>query len=185
MKQLFSDLLAKVAEFLEQLSAKKTESHSVHTGEHNRSVSPATLNLRSRISEGESEQLQAEAPVASVAAESAIESAAEPAVETVVVAVAEEAVQTEVVAASVSEPVTEIVVETVAEEVVVVTPVNKPNTTAAVVADSQVQVPEDSSLRRHYLTQRRAELLADLGDEPSDSTLKRHYQQLVAAKISE
>lgn len=150
MKQVFSDLLAKVTEFLEQLAAKKTESHSINLGEHNRSVSPATLNLRSRISEGDSDQEQ-----------------------------------TEVVVASVAEPVIEAVLETVAEEVVVVTPVNKPDTTAAVVADSQVQVPEDSSLRRHYLTQRRAELLADLGDEPSDSTLKRHYQQLVAAKIAE
>lgn len=165
MKQVISDLLAKATEFLQQLAAKKTGSHSINIEELKRSVSSATLNLRSRISESESGSVQTDSETSPVTA-SKIE------VETPVV---------EVVAASVSEAVA----ENVAVEAI--KPANPPKQKAAVViavADSLPQVPEDSALRRHYLTQRQAELLAELGDEPSDSTLKRHYQQLLAVKTA-
>ena len=162
MKQVISDLLAKATEFLQQLAAKKTGSHSINIEELKRSVSSATLNLRSRISESESGSVQTDSETSPVTA-SKIE------VETPVV---------EVVAS-------EAVAETVAVETI--KPANLTKQKAAVVttvADSLLQVPEDSALRRHYLTQRQAELLAELGDEPSDSTLKRHYHQLVAAKTA-
>jgi len=46
-------------------------------------------------------------------------------------------------------------------------------------------IPEDSALRRHYLSQLSADVAASLPAEPSDSTLKRHYQQLLAAKLAD
>ena len=151
MKQVISDLLAKATAFLQQLAANNPGNTSADTAESIRSVSPTTLNLRSRTTEDTgSTEVKSES----------VEVLAE---ETVLApVVSEEAV------------VSQIVVE----------PIKPVELVADVAVDSPILVPEDSALRRHFLTQRRAELLADLGDEPSDSTLKRHYQQLVAAKIT-
>ena len=46
-------------------------------------------------------------------------------------------------------------------------------------------IPEDSALRRHYLSQLSAEVAASLPAKPSDSSLKRHYEQLLAAKLAD
>lgn len=46
-------------------------------------------------------------------------------------------------------------------------------------------IPEDSILKRHFLSQLRNEIEAQLPPKPSDSALKRHYEGLVQAKLQE
>ncbi len=46
-------------------------------------------------------------------------------------------------------------------------------------------LPEDSALRRHFLTQVRAEIESQLFQRPTDSTLRRHYDSQVEAKMQE
>ncbi len=46
-------------------------------------------------------------------------------------------------------------------------------------------IPEDSALRRHYLSQLSADVAASLPAKPTDSSLKRHYEQLLAAKLAD
>ena len=154
MKQILSDLLAKVTTYLQQLAAKSSTAQNINIEEIKRSVSSATLNLQARVSAAGTETGQEEPN-----------------------SVSPEVSEVSPVTESVSEPVIEKV------EVKVAQPVTNPQVQPAVVT-SDDQTPEDSALRRHYLTQRQAEIYADLGDEPSDSTLKRHYQQLLATKIA-
>lgn len=45
------------------------------------------------------------------------------------------------------------------------------------------RLPEDSILKRHFLTQLQSEIEATLFPRPSDSMLQRHYDSLVAAKV--
>jgi hypothetical protein len=47
----------------------------------------------------------------------------------------------------------------------------------------KLQVPEDSVLRRHFLTHLQSEIEASLFPRPSDSVLQRHYDSLVAAEL--
>ncbi|MBD9354767.1 hypothetical protein [Methylomonas albis] len=56
-------------------------------------------------------------------------------------------------------------------------------TTKAVAGDSRRGLPEDSILKRHFLTQLQSEIEATLFPRPTDSMLQRHYDALVAAKI--
>ncbi len=44
-------------------------------------------------------------------------------------------------------------------------------------------VPQDSTLKRHFMTQLLAETENALGERPTDSTLKRHYDQLLDSKL--
>ena len=44
-------------------------------------------------------------------------------------------------------------------------------------------LPEDSVLKRHFLTHLRAEIEAELFPRPSDSILQRHYDAMVAAEL--
>ncbi len=44
-------------------------------------------------------------------------------------------------------------------------------------------VPQDSTLKRHFMTQLLANAEALLGERPTDSTLKRHYDQLLDSKL--
>ena len=46
-----------------------------------------------------------------------------------------------------------------------------------------VLVPEDSVLRRHYITQLRNEIELELSPRPTDFSLQRHYDALVAAEL--
>ncbi len=46
------------------------------------------------------------------------------------------------------------------------------------------KIPEDSTLRRHYLTQIKAQAMANLPPCPTDSTLRRHYQSLLDSEIA-
>jgi len=44
-------------------------------------------------------------------------------------------------------------------------------------------IPEDSTLKRHFLTQIQAEVETDLLPRPTDSTLRRHYESLVKSRV--
>ncbi|WP_446808542.1 hypothetical protein ACH50O_14790 [Methylomonas sp. 2BW1-5-20] len=44
-------------------------------------------------------------------------------------------------------------------------------------------LPEDSILKRHFLTQLQSEIEATLFPRPTDSMLQRHYDSMVAAKV--
>jgi len=46
-------------------------------------------------------------------------------------------------------------------------------------------VPQDSALKRHFMTQLLAEAEALLEPRPTDATLKRHYDQLLESKLIE
>ncbi|PKM12827.1 MAG: hypothetical protein CVV13_03725 [Gammaproteobacteria bacterium HGW-Gammaproteobacteria-3] len=56
-------------------------------------------------------------------------------------------------------------------------------TKAAPSADKKAALPEDSVLRRHYLTQLAAEKAALTNPYPTDSVLKRHYDARVKALL--
>ncbi len=44
-------------------------------------------------------------------------------------------------------------------------------------------IPEDSTLRRHYLSTRQAEKAAITNPYPTDSTLRRHYDSMSALRV--
>ncbi|QWF71010.1 hypothetical protein KEF85_00470 [Methylomonas paludis] len=45
-------------------------------------------------------------------------------------------------------------------------------------------LPEDSALKRHFITQLRSEVLLGLPPRPTDFSLQRHYDTLVEAEVS-
>ncbi|MFA6163642.1 MAG: hypothetical protein WC685_09460 [Methylobacter sp.] len=47
------------------------------------------------------------------------------------------------------------------------------------------QIPEESTLRRHFLTRLQAEIEFEVFPRPTDSILKRHYDSLIVAKIAD
>lgn len=47
----------------------------------------------------------------------------------------------------------------------------------------KMSIPEDSTLRRHFLTHLQSEIEAVLCPRPTDSVLRRHYDGLVAAEL--
>jgi len=68
------------------------------------------------------------------------------------------------------------------------TNVNKPKIESVIaknLAQEKQQIPEDAILRRHFMTQLRAEIESKLFPRPTDSTLKRHYDTLVHATVAE
>jgi|GEM_PF-2040409 hypothetical protein len=50
---------------------------------------------------------------------------------------------------------------------------------------SDMHVPEDSVLRRHFITQVYSEIEASLSPRPSDSVLMRHHQALLMTKLEQ
>lgn len=48
-----------------------------------------------------------------------------------------------------------------------------------------VILPEDAVLKRHFISQLRAELQASLHPRPSDSVLKRHYDALLDTRLKQ
>ncbi len=57
-------------------------------------------------------------------------------------------------------------------------------TTPAASNNNGMTLPEDSALRRHFISQLKSEIMSDLPDRPTDSTLKRHYDAQVDAEIA-
>ncbi len=49
--------------------------------------------------------------------------------------------------------------------------------------DNKLVVPEDSALRRHFLSNLQAEVEAELSPRPTCSMLKRHYDSLVRVEM--
>lgn len=45
------------------------------------------------------------------------------------------------------------------------------------------RVPEDSTLRRHFITQLKSEIEAKKGERPTDSILRRHYDAMIASEL--
>jgi hypothetical protein len=76
--------------------------------------------------------------------------------------------------ADISEPHTELVAvpNIVAEEIISAKP-------------AHLSVPEDSQLKRHFLTQLRAEIESAYATKPADSTLRRHYESLVDSAVNQ
>jgi cyanate lyase len=56
---------------------------------------------------------------------------------------------------------------------------------ALVRVESNTGVPEDSILRRHFLSNLQAQIESELPDSPTDSVLKRHHDTLVCTKLAE
>lgn len=52
-------------------------------------------------------------------------------------------------------------------------------------AAKRTPIPEDATLRRHFLTQVQAEVEALLTPRPTDSTLRRHYDALIKTRVEE
>ncbi len=52
------------------------------------------------------------------------------------------------------------------------------------VGQAKVTVPEDHVLKRHFLTQLRAEVEAKFLPRPTDSTLSRHYESLILSEVA-
>lgn len=48
---------------------------------------------------------------------------------------------------------------------------------------SELRIPEESTLRRHFLTHLQSEIESALFPRPADSVLQRHYDALVAAEL--
>ncbi|MCL7423077.1 MAG: hypothetical protein M8364_19480 [Methylobacter sp.] len=56
---------------------------------------------------------------------------------------------------------------------------------ALVRVESKTGVPEDSILRRHFLSNLQAQIESELPDSPTDSVLKRHHDTLICTKLAE
>ena len=48
---------------------------------------------------------------------------------------------------------------------------------------ASLQIPEDSTLKRHFLSALKVEVEISMGPRPTDSTLKRHYDAAVQAEV--
>lgn len=49
--------------------------------------------------------------------------------------------------------------------------------------DASKKIPEDSALRRHFTQQLCVEIAANMVDRPTDSTLKRHYDAQLSSAV--
>ena len=47
----------------------------------------------------------------------------------------------------------------------------------------KLKIPEDSTLKRHFLSNLRAKIELEFHPRPSDATLKRHYDSLIASEM--
>jgi len=54
---------------------------------------------------------------------------------------------------------------------------------AAEIKATKLQVPEDSALKRHFMSALKAQIESDMQPCPTESTLKRHYDSTVQAKL--
>lgn len=86
-----------------------------------------------------------------------------------------------------SEPVAEekpeVTEKTEVTEVVTPEPVVASISVPAVEKVARLQIPEDATLKRHFLSALKAEIETGMAPRPSDSTLKRHYDAAVQAKL--
>jgi len=59
--------------------------------------------------------------------------------------------------------------------------VTKPKTVETI---SSLQIPEDSTLKRHFISALKVEIEASMPARPTDSALRRHYDATVGAKLA-
>lgn len=65
-------------------------------------------------------------------------------------------------------------------------PVAKPAPASSVASETtNLQIPEDSTLKRHFVSILKAEIESELPPRPTDSTLKRHYDAKVQAELDD
>jgi len=89
-----------------------------------------------------------------------------------------------------AEEVVEDIKETV-EEVVEAVEEKIEEVTSAIVGSTPassatgIKIPEDSTLKRHFISALIVEIEADMPARPTDSALKRHYDAAVQAKLDE
>lgn len=69
------------------------------------------------------------------------------------------------------------------EEQAIVTPSAKPEISNKTVTRKASKIPEDSLLRRHYLTHLYSQVAANLPPRPTDSTLRRHHDSLLENEV--
>lgn len=50
--------------------------------------------------------------------------------------------------------------------------------------DTGLKIPEDSTLRRHFISALQVEIESSMPNRPTDSALKRHYDSAVQAKLA-
>jgi hypothetical protein len=49
----------------------------------------------------------------------------------------------------------------------------------------KINIPEDSTLKRHFLTNLRAQIESEFHSRPTDVVLKRHYDSFIDSKIDD
>lgn len=57
------------------------------------------------------------------------------------------------------------------------------NSSSKLSTTPKTNLPEDSTLRRHYITQLRSEIALELTNRPTDFSLVRHYETLLDAEL--
>ena len=91
-------------------------------------------------------------------------------------------------APEVAAPAPEVKPEPVVEQKPEPAPVAKKESTAAKVETKKVaslQIPEDSTLKRHFLSALKIEVETSMGSRPTDSALKRHYDTAVQSELDD
>jgi len=61
--------------------------------------------------------------------------------------------------------------------------VDKSEPAKTVNASPKCEIPQDSILKRHFISQLRAEIETNMAVRPTDSVLRRHYESLVGAEL--
>ncbi len=88
---------------------------------------------------------------------------------------------------SIEEPVVSAVETKLEQEPVIKAKVeSKPEATPSAVPVekvSEIKMPEDATLKRHYISILKAEIESKLPSRPTDSTLKRHYNTRVQSEL--
>ena len=57
--------------------------------------------------------------------------------------------------------------------------------TVVYTAPTGIQVPEDSTLKRHFISALKCDIESEMTPRPTESTLKRHYDSTVQAKLED
>ena len=92
-------------------------------------------------------------------------------------------------AAEVAAPAPEVKPEPVVEQKPEPAPVAKKESAPAKVKTKKskkvasLQIPEDSTLKRHFLSALKVKVEVNMGPRPTDSTLRRHYDAAVQAEL--
>lgn len=84
-----------------------------------------------------------------------------------------------------TQPAVETKPEVVVATKVKIKPETKKTVTPSGSAITSIQIPEDSALRRHFLSTLKANVMDSMPACPTDSSLKRHYDATVQAEVED